>query len=95
MNPQSAADLIAQFATDTTYERYPSLKAYMSARVKNELGDLSPEEKLAIWALVKPEHQKVFKDSLALHRRIDERMHPQEKLPDKPTPSPEKPSTPL
>jgi hypothetical protein len=82
MDTQAAADLIAEFATDPTYESFPSLRPMMAVQVKNKLGELTPEQKAAIWALVKPEHQAIFKESLALHDAIDERMYYQERVRD-------------
>jgi hypothetical protein len=76
METKAAADLIATFAQDPTYIKFPSLRAYMAARVKGKLGEITPKEKAAIWALVKPEHQAIFKDSLALHKQIHDRMYP-------------------
>jgi hypothetical protein len=75
METQAAADLIAEFATDPTYESFPSLRAMMAVQVKNKLGELTPEQKAAIWALLPPEQQQAFKESLAIHDAIDERMY--------------------
>jgi hypothetical protein len=82
METKAAADLIAEFATDPTYESFPSLRAMMAVQVKNKLGELTPEQKAAIWALLPPEQQQAFKESLAIHDAIDERMYYQERARD-------------
>jgi hypothetical protein len=81
MDTQDAADLIATFAQDPTYESFPSLRAMAAVQLKNKLGELTQKEKAAIWALLPPEQQQAFKESLALHDAIDERMYPQDEKP--------------
>lgn len=88
MPPQAAAALISQFATDATYSAFPSLRAMVAVQLKNKLGELTSEQKAAIWRLLPPKHQKAFKDALAIAESIDRATYPQdEKLPTQSTPA--------
>lgn len=76
IDPQKLAGMVTEFASDKTYENLPSLRAMIAAQVKKRMGDLMPEEKIEVWKLISPEHQKVFKESLALADQVNTRTYP-------------------
>lgn len=76
IDPQKLAGMVTEFASDKTYENLPSLRAMIAVQVKNRMGKLEPEEKVEVWKLISPEHQKVFKESLALADKIHSLAYP-------------------
>jgi hypothetical protein len=76
IDPQKLAGMVTEFASDTTYENLPTSRAMIAVQVKNRMGKLEPEEKVEVWKLILPEHQAVFKESLALADKIHSLAYP-------------------
>jgi hypothetical protein len=76
MSREKLADMVTAFASDSTYKSFPSLRAMIAVQVKNRMGKLEPEEKVEVWKLILPEHQAVFKESLALADQVNTRTYP-------------------
>jgi hypothetical protein len=79
IGPQKLAELagmVAEFASDPTYENLPTSRAMIAVQVKNRMGKLEPEEKVEVWKLISPEHQAIFKEYLALADKIHSLAYP-------------------
>jgi hypothetical protein len=76
MSREKLAGMVTAFASDQTYKSFPSLRAMIAVQVKNRMGKLEPEEKVEVWKLILPEHQAVFKESLALADKIHSLAYP-------------------
>lgn len=80
---QKLADMVTEFATDETYESFPSLRAMIAAQVSNKIGKLADAERIEVWKLISPEHQATFKKYLAIAEEVDAKTYPkQEKIED-------------
>ncbi len=76
MSREKLAGMVAAFASDPTYKSFPSLRAMIAIQVKNKMGKLEEAERVEIYKLISPDHQTIFKDSLALADKIHSRAYP-------------------